>query len=222
MAAEGSQGPSSADGFDCNYCPRSFGRKRGLGVHTRAAHPNEYHQQALEDLKGKTEVKRRRTQNEVSSMARWEVEILLHLGNVENMNQELKRKIPGRTIEAIKGKRKPPAYKNMVLVIFNSLASEAGEDPESSHHSSSDSSSTKDLPAHPDEDISPAADPRNYYLEESAIIYVSSETYIHDLNSDRRHRGVLTDDEVNLLDEAFFKIKDTERCKNLLTAFIKL
>lgn len=51
-------------------------------------------------------------------------------------------------------------------------------------------------------------------------MYVSLETYIHDLNTDRRHRVVPTEEETNLLDVAFLNINDVEKCKNLVTAYI--
>lgn len=97
--------------------------------------------------------------------------------------------------------------------------SEFAEDPES-HHSSSGSTSTKDQQAHPDRTSSPATDPQNYNLDATTIVYVSQETYINDLNSDRCYRRVLDEAETNLLDQAFLNINDTEKCKTLLTAFI--
>lgn len=57
-------------------------------------------------------------------MAQKEAEILFELGDIENMNQELRKFVPGRTIEAIKGKRRPAAYKKMVQDILGGLVSE--------------------------------------------------------------------------------------------------
>lgn len=188
-------------------------------MHTRSKHPNEYHLKALEDLEGKVDKKKRWTQEEISSMAQKEAEIIYALGNIDNMNQELRKVVPGRTIEAIKGKRRPATYKKMVQDILGGLASGAAGDPEP-QHSSSSSSSNEDLLAQPDRNISPAADSSNYNMEITTEMYVSPETYIHDLNTDRRFRGVLEEAETNLLDQAFLNIHDNEKCKNLLTAFV--
>lgn len=44
-------------------------------------------------------------------MTRYEAKIMVMLGPTDNINQLLKEKLPNRTIEAIKGKRRPEAYK---------------------------------------------------------------------------------------------------------------
>lgn len=103
----GVQGPSSAVGFMCPDCSRSFATKRGLGVHSRAKHAVEYHSRELNNLANRPEVKRRWTEEEVTKMAREEANIMRLYGSYVNMNQELQNIMAGRTLEAIKGKRRP-------------------------------------------------------------------------------------------------------------------
>lgn len=81
---------------------------RGLGVHSRSAHPVQYHQEDQEKLEGRVGKKKRWTDDEVYDMARRKTEITMS-GNIENTNQELHRCFPERTIESIKGTRRPLA-----------------------------------------------------------------------------------------------------------------
>lgn len=120
LVAEGYQGPTPADLSQCLYCLRCFSTKRDLGVHSRSSHPVEYHKKALDDLKGKIDVKRRWA--EVSRLAKEEAEIMRRLGPITNINEESKKKFPDCTIETIKGKRRPAKHKQMVLDIFGSLS----------------------------------------------------------------------------------------------------
>lgn len=90
-------------------------------MHSKAKHPVQYHAKEFDDLKSRPEVKRRCSEDEVTKMAKEEAKILLRHGDAVNMNQELAKIIPGRSLEAIKGKRRPQSYKKMVLDILNSL-----------------------------------------------------------------------------------------------------
>lgn len=67
-------------------------------------HPILYHQKALDELKGKKKVKKRWTETEVNRLAREEAEIMLRSGPIPNINEELKKKFPDQTIQAIKRK----------------------------------------------------------------------------------------------------------------------
>lgn len=104
------------------HCERSFLTKRGLGVHTRAKHPIEYHEQARTDLENRVDIKRRWTEEETMRMARSEAKMLRRDGHVENINQELLKCVNGRTLDAIKGKRTAETYKRMVQDILTSLS----------------------------------------------------------------------------------------------------
>lgn len=75
-------------------------------------------------------------------MATEEARILIRLGPIENINQELKKIYTSRTIKAIKGKMRPDSYNKMVLDIYSSIAPE-----ESPTSSSSNKGSNQDLPA---------------------------------------------------------------------------
>lgn len=104
-------------------------------------------------------------------MAREEAEIMIRLGNIENMNQELSKKIKGRTIEAIKGKRRP-VKKKLVLDIFvlpQRLTRIQVQAPQAvllilrAH----------DFHAHTESGTPPAVDPHDYNLNKDTIIYIS-------------------------------------------------
>lgn len=57
-------------------------------------------------------------------------------------------------------------------------------------------------------------------MNEDTIIYVSPETYLHDLNSDQYIWGTLAEDQMKFLDEAFLNLSDTEKCKNLVSSYV--
>lgn len=157
-AAEGSQGPSSADRFECMVCEKNFATKRGLGMHFRSKHPVEYHAKALEELKGKKEVKKRWTNKKVNMMARAEAEIMLRLGPTENINQELKKVLKERTIEAIKGKRRAEKYKRMVRDIYASIVPGTARELSPSSSSSLVMNIIQDQPAQTENKSSPTVD----------------------------------------------------------------
>lgn len=104
-----SQGTMPALGFECQFCHRSFGTKRGLEVHQHSLHPNEYQEKFLDELneKGEKETKKRWSDIEVSRMAKEEARILHTRGQITNINEELKKVLPGRSIEGIERKRTP-------------------------------------------------------------------------------------------------------------------
>lgn len=207
------------DSFLCECCHRCFATKRGLGVHQRAKHPNQYHNKALDELKEKEgrETKRRWTEVQIAKMASKEARILYYKGAIPNINEEISKVINGRTIEAIKGKRRPPAYKKRVQDILRSLSPGSLQNP-------STSSSTKEGNIHHHQALprisgSPDINPECYNLLEDTEIYLSPEIYLDRLNSDQRVRGALTEEE-KFLDEALLSLEDVTKCKNLVHSFL--
>lgn len=95
--------PVPAEANVCDVCHRQTAS--GLCVHRRRAHPNEYHQKELLKLRDKVPLKRR-WDEEIARMALVEERLVIS-GNTANINQEVMKVLPGRTIEAIKGKRRP-------------------------------------------------------------------------------------------------------------------
>ena len=81
---------------------------RGLSQHRRRAHPQEYHAQNVPVAK----LKARWDHEELLILAR--AEITLRLSGVRNVNQQLARITPGRTLEAIKGVRKSTKYRELL------------------------------------------------------------------------------------------------------------
>lgn len=209
----------SADGFECEWCHRCFGSKRGLGVHQRAKHPNEYHSKALDELKEKKgrEVKKRWTELEVTRMANEEARILYYKGSIPNMNEEISRVITGRTIEVIKGKRRPAAYKKRVQDILRSFSPDSPQGPSTS--SSSDGDTIQHLEAPPRLSRSPLENLEDYNLLEETEIYMSPDIYLNKLNSYQRVRRALTEDE-KYSDEALLSLDDVSRCKHLINTYL--
>lgn len=106
---------SSTLQFVCQECGRIFDKLRGLSQHRRKAHPDTYG--AAPDMP----VARRKARwdrEESVLMAREELR-LLRLG-VKNVNQELVKSVPGRTLEAIKGQRRSSAYREILDSITES------------------------------------------------------------------------------------------------------
>lgn len=91
----------------CEICNREFRTKRGRGVHMVSAHPVE-----ANDRVNVERVKARWPEEEVRLMAR--AEATATSAGILFINQYLLEKFPSRTLEAIKGKRRQEAYREMV------------------------------------------------------------------------------------------------------------
>ncbi|RXG59366.1 hypothetical protein Avbf_09280 [Armadillidium vulgare] len=95
--------------FRCDLCGRGFASLKGLRVHQQRAHRPEYDHRLL-DQRGET--KTRWSAEEIFLLA--EKELDLERRNVPFMNMALAPLFPGRTLEAIKGKRKQASYKEIL------------------------------------------------------------------------------------------------------------
>lgn len=142
----------------------------------------------------------------------------------------------GRSLEAIKGQRRPQTYKKMVWDIFNNLTEL------STSTSSSSSSSEADVTivsnnyslaqtgnnVDPHNLESPSIrnfqtaddDGQEFNMYEDTIIYNSPEIFINSLNSDRQLGGQPTVEEMELLHQALLSIGDVEKSKTLVKAYI--
>lgn len=145
----------------------------------------------MNELKKKEEkeTKKRWTEIEVSKMANEEARIFHTRGQITNMNEELKKILPGRSIEGIKGKRRPDKYKKMVQDILRSFSLEPSN-PNDPSSMSSEESVIEEYQALP-ETGSPTSCPSFNMLEEMEI-YMSPKIYVNQLNSDRPLQGALT------------------------------
>lgn len=106
LAEHGSQRDETLR-FSCEHCPAKFRTKIGLGVHMRV------HPLAANNAINVERVKARWPVEEVSLMARAEATATL-AGGILFMNQHLQEKFPHRSLDAVKGKRRSEAYREMV------------------------------------------------------------------------------------------------------------
>lgn len=100
--------PNQERSFSCGLCDRTFPTNIGRGQHMRQAHFEAYNASIRVDR-----VKARWSNEETTMMAYEEAQATLN-GNVVHMNQHLASVVAHRTGEAIKGKRKQAAYKELV------------------------------------------------------------------------------------------------------------
>lgn len=109
-------------GFTCSQCHKAFKTKIGLGVHTKRTHPIEANAGVAP-----AQEKRRWRDEEVALMARAEAKVIVAKGSCGN--QELIKELPdfGRSLEAIKGKRRAEAYKTLVRNFLAELEASRGE-----------------------------------------------------------------------------------------------
>jgi hypothetical protein len=104
--------------FDCVIpgCDRSFPTKRGLGVHMTRAHKAAANSQIV------VPKSKLRWSDEELRLVAFEEARLVRLGG-GNINKELGRLFPARTLESIKGQRRKDEYKKMVQELLGEPAS---------------------------------------------------------------------------------------------------
>lgn len=207
----------------------------GLCVHMRRMHPNEYHQKELEKLEGKVPVKKRLSEEEVAKMALVEARLTI-LGDTDTVNQEILKELPDRTIEGIKGKRRPQSYKQRVedlvkALLLETLQPAATTEVESPIENEADitirprgaaEENEDDVPDDPLRDLDETlTEEVDYHLEESTIIYECIEKYVDALNTDQRLRPIVGVDERTLLDVALYNFEtDPTLSKELINTFL--
>ena len=97
----------------CPECGRQFKNVRGLGVHRQRAHPEEYNRGI------QVPHKVRWSDEELRLLAR--VEAQATVDGVRFLNLFLVERFPHRSLEAIKGVRRKPAYRDFVQVFLLEL-----------------------------------------------------------------------------------------------------
>lgn len=112
--------------WTCTYCGKDFRTKIGLGVHKSHVHREELNLERLSQqgrVRGRTNGERVR--NAVSSRRQWtesetvalaELHVELRMAQPDAsesaINRELASKMPGRSVDAIKGQKKNPVFRN--------------------------------------------------------------------------------------------------------------
>lgn len=109
----------------CDICRLTFANAQLLGSHRRRAHPVQHNDEINVER-----VRARWTTEEIKIMAGFEVEAIKE--GVRFINQYIERKLPNRTLEAIKGQRKKPDYKVMVNDLMNPTSVSSDNDTEES------------------------------------------------------------------------------------------
>lgn len=104
--------------YSCGQCPREFRTKCGLAVHVARAHPL-----VANSAVNVERVKARWSVEETRLMARAEA-AATSAGEALFMNQYLQNKFPHRSLEAIKGKRRQEAYREVVRDFCQEIQSE--------------------------------------------------------------------------------------------------
>lgn len=116
----------SAGRWTCTYCGMDFRTKIGLGVHKSHVHREELNLERLSQqgrVRGHTNGERVRnavssrrpwTESETVALAELHVELRMAQPDASEaaINRELASKLPGRSVDAIKGQRKTAAFRN--------------------------------------------------------------------------------------------------------------
>jgi len=115
--------PAAMEEYACKFpgCGRSFKTKTGRGLHHRKAHADWYDSQ-----QNTAQIKARWNDEETRMLARKEAELTLQ--DTRFMNQALLLVFPDRSLEAIKGKRKQPAYRQLVQELLKDMSAEVDDD----------------------------------------------------------------------------------------------
>lgn len=100
-------GEQLAESYQCLSCAKAFLSDRGLKEHVSRAHP-----EVANDAIRVARAKARWNNEEVQLLATAEAEAVV--AGVKFLNPHLEELFPERTLEAIKGRRRSPAYRNMV------------------------------------------------------------------------------------------------------------
>lgn len=106
------------DDHVCDICGLNFANAQLYGMHRRRNHPVQYNDEINVDR-----VRARWTSEEVKIMA--EMEVVAIRDEVRFMNVELLKKLPNRTLDAIKGQRKRQDYKDLVSELLNRASSDS-------------------------------------------------------------------------------------------------
>lgn len=188
-------------------------------------HPANYHAEAKDELEGRVVVKK--SESESVGLSRLEAQLITQSVQAVNLNAELLNMTEGRSLEAIKGRRKTEKHRKLVQEFLTSLATgnlvfdlpplQVEPEPAGSHEVVLPST-TNDIDLMVGEVL--ANDEGNFNMDASTEVYTSIETYIHSLNTDTR-LGVPTSDEINLVARTLvIHDSDGEMAKSLAVSFL--
>lgn len=104
----------------CDHCARGFATFSGLRLHVRRAHPAQFNASV-----GIQRVKRRWMEEEMFVLAEIERDLLASQLRVP-LQRALAERFPSRTLDAIKGIRRTPAYRQLLAEIS---VPQSGEGP---------------------------------------------------------------------------------------------
>ena len=112
-ASKGNRTASTDDGY-CSICMRQFKDMRGLTLHKKIFHEEEYHKDRAKEISsGQAHLHKLRWSDEEShEMAEEEAKSTRQ--KIRYMNDHLFGVFPHRTYDAIKGKRRQVGYKRLV------------------------------------------------------------------------------------------------------------
>lgn len=229
------EGVQAVTSVGCTVCTRMFKSFPGMHKNLRSAHPEVY----FREQKAKIDASTHHVWSdlETENMARHEAQ--LAIDGVRFMNMELKRLIPNRTTESIKGKRKSELFKNLILKIKSEiLAAGAKKSPAQPVSSLGDSrpadSNSIQVPlflvdlesdsAHSVDDLANSlpllTSDVNNPLDDT-LIYGTLPYYIDDLNTNQTLRPLPSAVEREFLDEALLiSNRDPETAKSLCLKFL--
>lgn len=123
IAASGAPTSQCSSHFACQECNRAFSSKIGLSQHRRHAHVEAYNAEINIDR-----CKPRWSKEEEYLMAVYEAQ--LQEKKVYNINQEMAKKFPHRSLDSIKSHRRTQGYKDMVSDIISRNRQVIMEEPE--------------------------------------------------------------------------------------------
>lgn len=115
--------------YACEFpgCDRTFDTKTGRGLHHRRGHPDWM------DQRQNVAVRARWNEEETRLLARKEVELLQ--SGTKFINQALLQSFSDRSLEAIKGKRKQPSYRQLVSDLMEQSSGNKADTCISEHQS---------------------------------------------------------------------------------------
>lgn len=156
---------------------------------------------------------------------------LVASGATDNINQEIRKQIPERSIEAIKGKRRPDSYKKRMeeLVKGILLAAEVGRTATTDAIPPTDEGMNiprptllSDIDEDPELIIQEDGEEVDQYnMDDSTILYECTEKYVEALNSDQRLRPEITVEERSCLDKALYDFENnSQNSKDLVNTYL--
>lgn len=126
----------SGEKWSCEYCGREFDTKIGLGVHKSRFHREELNSERLtatqrvrpssdntERQRNAISSRRKWTTSEITALAKLDLELRLENPDMSEaaLNEELAKKFPGRSADAIKGQKKGEPFRSTVARIRGAM-----------------------------------------------------------------------------------------------------